>query len=358
MFKLLIVAGWLFFASDVVLVIFSVAETISPSPGADAAGRGMTSSFAGLGLVFLLICGTGLYFSGRAHSWLGAIVSIVPLLIPAVFFGATKLDSCLYNRRLTSDSAKIGRYPDPVRTELAKAIQAGDFEAMRKTLATHPHLNGRDEAGYDLLSLAVSETLGSSHADDERIIRVEGVRLLLEAGMAPNEAQDPNGDSTFAGSASHVSQTGTQTREVADQAGAEVFRLFLEHGADPNAVRSGEPLIFSVAANLDSLREILDHGADMNKRDADGVTPLLSCLWNARWDAALLLVERGADIDVSNSHGTTPETCMANGKRLTEEVFEKPLPDSYYKLKAALERRRASEPHPSERPQDPPSATP
>jgi len=191
LFKLLIVAGWLFFAFDAVVVIVLIPEMVSPSPGADAAGRAMGEGLGVASLALLLIGGTGLYFSMRAHSWLGAIGSIVPLSIPAMFFGAGKIDFYLYNRHLKSDESKIGRYSEPAQTELAKTIRAGDFEATRKILATHPNLNGRDEAGYDLLSLAVLETLGSSHPGPGSRGDCPGCPLPGRAPLPPRHRRPP-----------------------------------------------------------------------------------------------------------------------------------------------------------------------
>jgi hypothetical protein len=59
------------------------------------------------------------------------------------------------------------------------------------------------------------------------------------------------------------------------------------------------------------------------------------------WDAALFLLEHGADIDVRNKDGATAAVCIAAGKRATEETLQKPLPDSLYKVKAAFERRHS-----------------
>ncbi len=42
--------------------------------------------------------------------------------------------------------------------------------------------------------------------DEENLRHVEGVRLLLDAGMDPNQSTDSNGGSTFVGVASYLSQ--------------------------------------------------------------------------------------------------------------------------------------------------------
>jgi ankyrin repeat protein len=340
LFKLLIIAAWGFFAVDAFLVIAAI---VSRNTGDDAAGRGVALTFGLVGLAFVLAGGAGLYFSSRAHSWPGAIGSIIPLAVPLLLLFGADVEAYIHKIKSGLDSRKEGRYSKPSQRELAKALAASDFDAMRKILASQPNLSGRDAAGYDLLSYAVMET-HQIRSDEENLRQVEGVRLLLDAGMDPNQSRDPDGGSTFAGLAFYLSRA-TPSDYAADAAATAVFRLFLEHGANPNILREHQPLIFSVWSNLDSLRALLDHGADINLRDDTGDTPLLFYLWNGRWDAALLLLERGADIDVRNNLGTTPEIGIANGKRIAEEIMHKPLPDGYYKVKAALEQRKVSKSH-------------
>ncbi len=154
MFKLLIIAGWGFFAvMDALLVIMAI---VAHDTGSDAAGRGVALTFGLFGLAFVLAGGAGLYFSSRAHSWVGAIGSTMPLAVPFMLFFGADVESYLHKIRSGFDSRKEGRYSEPAQRELAKAIAAGDFAAMRKILASHPNLNGRDAAGYDLLSYALS----------------------------------------------------------------------------------------------------------------------------------------------------------------------------------------------------------
>jgi hypothetical protein len=328
--KLLIVAGWVLFALDVALV---TAAILSRDMGDDAAGRGAALTFGLAGLAFVLIGGAALYFSARARSGLGVSVAIVPLALPFLLFFGTDLESSFHRMRGWFDDRKVGRYSAPAQRQLAQALAGGDFAAMRQVLAAHPNLDGRDEAGFDLLSYAVVETR-ILRPDAEMRRRVEGVRLLLAARMDPNRSRTDDGEPTFLLTAASM---------VNDEpAGAAVFRLFLQHGADPEIRREGRPLIFSVGGNPDCLGALLDRGAAINARDDDGNTPLLWFLCNRKWEAALFLVERGAAIDVRNKSGMTPETCLASGKRATEEVVKQPLPGAFSQVKAALERRRAA----------------
>jgi hypothetical protein len=334
MFKVLLIAGWGIFAVDAIFVVVSI---ISRNMGDDAAGHGVALAFGLIALVVVLLGGTGLVFSQRAHSALGVAGSTIPLALPLLFLFGGDIEAYIHRIKSGFEDRKIGRYPDPAQRDLARAIDAVDLARMRTILSTHPNLNGRDEAGFDLLSYAAGLVRGDSGRTD----RVEAIRLLLDAGMDPNQSKDNYGGSTFVGTASSVS-TPTGHGWVTDPTGAEIFRLFLEHGANPNALHEKQPVLFEVWGSPESVRALLDHGADMNLRDENGDTALLFYLFNARWDAALIVLERGADIHVQNNFGTTPESAVEEAHR-READGSKPEPETYTKVKAALERRRAAE---------------
>jgi ankyrin repeat protein len=225
---------------------------------------------------------------------------------------------------------KVGRYPEPAQRELAKAILAGDPAEMRRILATRPALNARDAAGNDLLGFAVSEsrTLGTGVSPEKRI---KVVRLLLEAGMDPNQARDVYGGSTWF----------ILARSLTDPTAVEIFQLFLNHGADANALSiEGTPVIFEAWQNVDCVRALLLHGGRIEIRGKDGSTPLLFYVGNGRWDAALLMLESGADVNVQNENGVTLAVALENRKGIAERLQET-LSDGYLKVKAAIERRQA-----------------
>jgi hypothetical protein len=326
--KLLTIAAWVLFAVDAFVI---VAAVISRDMGDDAAGRGMALSFGLIGLAFLLIGGAALYFFGRAHSWPGVAGSIALLALPLFLFFGSDVEAKFHDAGAWLSDRKVGRYPEPAQRELARAIEAGDFQAIRKILATRPNLNGRDAAGHDLLSYAVKQTrLLGPNRDSERW--VEAVRLLLDAGMDPNQAREPDGTPVFV----------FLSKVLDDPAAARDFRLFLEHGADPNGPATEEqPPIFNAWENLDSLRALLDHGAQIDIRNRNGDTPLLFCAWGGRWNAALLLLERGAALGVKNKQGTTLDAALDYQRAMAEQA-QQPLPGGYSQVKAAIERRRSA----------------
>ena len=67
------------------------------------------------------------------------------------------------------------------------------------------------------------------------------------------------------------------------------------------------PLLYaSRDGRMDSVRMLLDAGADINVRDANEITPLISAITNNHPDVARYLIERGADIKAVDWYGRTP----------------------------------------------------
>jgi Ankyrin repeats (3 copies) len=333
MLKILIIAAWLLLAADTFLVVGAI---ISRNMGDDAAGRGVALTLGLVALVFLLFGGAVLYVGGRAHSWLAVIGSLVMLAIPHLLFFGTDVEQWFHDVGSRISGRKLDRmmvrYPEPAQRELAQAIAIGDFPAMRKILATRPNLHGRNEAGYDLLSQAVSlTTTFGPYRDGEQ--RVEGVRLLLDAGMDPNQSRDPDGKNLFF----------MVSYRLTDPAGAQVFRLLLDHGANPNDFGfDPQPVIFSAWQDLDNLRTLLDHGANIEIRDNNDNTPLLFFVCNGRWDASKLLLDRGADIHVHNREGTTLAMGL-DGRKAMAERLQETLAEGYNTVRAAIAHRLAAE---------------
>ena len=57
----------------------------------------------------------------------------------------------------------------------------------------------------------------------------------------------------------------------------------------------------------DMIRYLLEKGANINAKDVDGYTPLLSASWKGQTQAVLLLVEEGAKIQMTES---SLKTCV------------------------------------------------
>jgi ankyrin repeat protein len=70
---------------------------------------------------------------------------------------------------------------------------------------------------------------------------------------------------------------------------------------------------------------LLDAGADINKKSADGNTPLMISLINGQFDVAMLLVEKGANANVASDNlGITPLWATINARWQPRTRFPQP----------------------------------
>jgi uncharacterized protein DUF6438/ankyrin repeat protein len=91
----------------------------------------------------------------------------------------------------------------------------------------------------------------------------------------------------------------------------QTIRVLIEAGAEVN-VRDdqGKSPIFSTCHNLNALKPLVAAGADLNAKDRFGETPIMRC-----FDPKGLtsLIEAGADLFVQNNHGQTAAQKMRQG---------------------------------------------
>ena len=81
----------------------------------------------------------------------------------------------------------------------------------------------------------------------------------------------------------------------------EVKRLVKSKNVDINSQNNGLETFLGKAArisNVEAIEVLLDHGARINQRDAEGYTPLMVAVIHKNPAAVKLLVERGADINL------------------------------------------------------------
>jgi ankyrin repeat protein len=124
-----------------------------------------------------------------------------------------------------------------------------------------------------------------------------GVKALLDHGQSPNVLVD--------------GQTPLElsVRLVAK----DIFTELLEHGADPNfPAGSRLTVLHRASAARDLLdqgayyvRELVAHGADVNARTADGITPLMEAAQNGSLASAVALIQNEAALDASDDDGQT-----------------------------------------------------
>ncbi|MFN3191114.1 MAG: ankyrin repeat domain-containing protein [Aureliella sp.] len=210
-------------------------------------------------------------------------------------------------------------------TQLADAILNGDAKRAFAILDKRPEL-------------ATAVLLHPSTTDDTPAIilaascgHVEIVQHLIDIGVAPETTYEKEGWSTLhiAAQRNHI-----HVARVLLEAGAsvdpedkrkakplqwalrhkhiELAELLIQHGASIDVRwRDGYAFINHEAKDgkNDTLRFMLDHGADPNTRDhryGSGTTPLHCAARHDRLNAATILLEFGANVNARTEDGITP----------------------------------------------------
>jgi ankyrin repeat protein len=109
---------------------------------------------------------------------------------------------------------------------------------------------------------------------------------------------------------------------------AEVVRLLLERGADPNVQdERGNTALIECAWDGDAALALVKHGANLNTQNKDGLTALIN---SVSPDVARVLVENGADLHLRDEEG---KTALEEAKRFNR-------PDKAAVLEAAQTHRQ------------------
>ncbi len=227
------------------------------------------------------------------------------------------------------------REPDGT-TALHWAVRADDLESVRLLVRAGASVDATNRYGVRPLSLA------ARNGD------VAMVRLLLDAGADPAAATpegetvlmtaaktgDPATITTLLDAGADVNAREHWLNETAlmwaaAENHADAVRVLLEYGADIDArslQQEFAPFRFNLATMVNTVlprghltalmmaaregavnaeRVLIDHHADVNLTDPDGVSPLVMAILNGHYDTAALLLAHGADPNIADSAGMT-----------------------------------------------------
>lgn len=276
--KIITILNWVVIA---ILFFLVAAETLFPTKGGDAAGRGMGQAIYYLALIALLVL---LVLNILPYKW-AKYAAFVLIAVPIVFFQLSpvwqKIKRTVVN--VIEESKPI--FPDTERDQAARAIYDGKPEQLRKILQEPlPRLN----EGGAILTLAITSITRFSDKPEERL---ECLRMVFQAGARLDSLDGMEVPIHFA---------------VADVGSAALLHILLENGADANAVHRyfKRAIIFEALASYQepeaSVRALLDFGANPNVtavlEDEQGPTsPLVRAAELGRWGVCVALLEKGAD---------------------------------------------------------------
>jgi len=295
MLKIITILNWIVIG---ILALLVAAETLFPTKGGDAAGRGMGQAIYYLAIIALVVL---LILNLLPYNW-SKYAAFGLILLPLFLI---KFDSALIGVKKWLNRTPEGRnqdgtpwFRDEQKQRLALAIYNGDVEQVKKLLQEPvPQLNETSGEEPSLLGFAVSETASASYREAEKL---DCVKLLFAAGARPQP-------SDAGGNPIHLAP--------ATAGNSALLKLLLGHGADPNArdIYFHRPVLFEAIASYKAPKEtvqaLLDAGADPNATTVDGdrgpVSALIYAAERERWNLCLLLLAKKADAGFQTSDGTT-----------------------------------------------------
>jgi hypothetical protein len=318
--KNLIRISWALWGALFLVVSWSFVKALTERSHSPEVSRGLGVVVTGFLLVVLAGIGLWLFRATRSRS--SGIVIILTLLVayPVTLLIAIPVVRAWKAWRFESELARVGDFPEPASRALAESIQSGDIARLERLLAGGPPPTVRDRAGNDLLAFA-AVVVRDRKGDPET------VRTLLESGADPRRSCTPDG-----GNLLHFMVHVGTPRSI------EVVRLLLEHGADPNARDPGSGMtpLADAGSEPELVRLLVEAGADVDQTMPGGESVLVRFIAMQHWDSALYLIERGAQLEVTNPDGLSVDYYLREFK---DSVYGE-HPEGWDRVRAAIEARR------------------
>lgn len=202
------------------------------------------------------------------------------------------------------------RNVDENEPTLFDLYEQGDFKSLRRKILQRNDLNAPCGEGEELLFV-----LAQNNNEDDALQAALTADLLLKKGVDPN---------------AYDTDVCTPLIYAIISNNLKLAACLISAGADVNRAADGPPLMH--AQTLEALTFLLENGADPNRRNFYGSTPILSICENFEPElyekAFSLLLKYGADPNVRNYFGQTlvcrvvQSRCELNTLRFIVEELE------------------------------------
>jgi ankyrin repeat protein len=217
-------------------------------------------------------------------------------------------------------------------TALHWAVRADDLEVTRLLLHAGASAGASNRYGVTPLSLAATngnaaiiEALIKAGADPNartlgagetalmtaaRTGRADAVKVLLAAGAEVDVREKWLGENAlmWAAAENHAATVAVLLSGRADPDARSNVSSFPRAKTPLTVLPRGgwTPLMYAARQGaFDAAKVLVDGRADLNLRDPDGATALILAIINAHYDLAALLIDKGADPNIADMTGTT-----------------------------------------------------
>lgn len=218
------------------------------------------------------------------------------LLLRAITNGRDRVTMAKF---LIASGVDVHRVDDCGRSALARAVRRQCFETVELLIEAGVDVNQKDHRGRTPLMKAVGpiqlDTRQSAQATVQDATQIASLLLLRGAQI---EAVDGRGQSAL--------------MRAAAKGSPENVKLLIAKGADVNRKDShGETALMLAAgrqrySQLSLIRLLLDHGADAQHINDQGQSALMAAASHGQPEVASILMESGADVNGKDANGDTP----------------------------------------------------